>query len=1727
MITLYNEKNEKIKLISAFEFNDADMGESFISATVSFDKEQNFHPDWYVVYNGEKFRLGVRKPTGKKDTSSLSTAYTLVFKSEREDLKRYTFMDFVELGSGNPQPSSYNVSLYATLSEFVDRFNTNLRYYMGSRWQMVLPDRYVEDGNAVSVSFDNASLWDVLLQVYEAFGVRWVIRSAGNVLQIQVGFQEVEIEHIFEYGKGNGLVSVERNNALERIITRLRGRGSGKNLPPDYFHTGDPDTNSFLQATFFKNLMPKSYRDYIRGYNAGSGTGSWAYNQGVADRVSGRNISPVDYAISDKEDLWGVSYGAIEPNEQIFPTLQGATRNGVRLDEVLAVEQVLVDGVREPQNTIAIGIGPAGQESSSGKCGDSKKNWYLEDCRDGIEFTILTDRFQVTNHINTAQIRITMSPSYIGDDGLPVSVEFGSASTVHSSAELQLVDFAGSANGEVIRSQTISDVDSYLWELDDIPAGDYRFKANVVWSADIQREGYDPTAGDVVVNIDTRLTGATVKEYARATDKGEFKETFDIEIRDVWGVTRNAGESDEDYTYRVWSPRAVSEDMTVMFSDGLLAGEDYEFRIVGFNSDADNLRQTIVSAIKPTLDGGWKLTLQKSDAELEAANIYLPNTMQNAKAGDHFFFVNISMPYDPYVYDAEERLLSYLDAQLALKDEEYPSFTITPSKIFCSLFAESDKIQAGAKIRVRNTALVGESYISLYIQSLTKRYSVNSLNPEWNLTLSDLVVASGNPVETLQGEVDILSQRVYNNRSAVQEAVRSLSSTFLRKDGIADVSYSPTEFKRQVSVGEGISDKNFVNGDISGKGFGVYTDGDGNRVVEADVIVGRIGARFNEVVINQVTYSAGKQVFSSAGMVVDRVEDVGANWRCYFDTKNATVRNYFVVGDGAFCQRFVDAGIRQYWARVVAIGGDYIDISKTDRMQGSFDPIVGDNIAQLGNKTDKSRQAALMIDETRDGGGLVTWYDDITDFTLSDKDSVNIGRIGGKTWLQVYGAGYIGDRKETQYVKYENGKVTIKGKLEIGTTLSDGRNLEEAINNAGGIDYLKEALKESTTVDGGLVQTSLLMLGYTNNGTFKVMSGTNGLYKSSEKGGGIAAWYGGPMADKEANSALVEYAQSLFRFDGSGYLAGGNITWDKDGAGSVAGGDIKWDKNGVITLGIGVKISGDENETLGTILNSINKLYSWFAEDADGNIYIQKNGDKARSFWTYGEISSGGLSDTESGDGSVVTIEQILTEGTPIANVIVNGVDNIIYAPENSGVSGDYLPLSGGTIEGTSASPFGVNSTDATQTYITIRNGGAGKAAFGYHTLYGTFMYNFASVSYLGVKDNGLPIYVNGGIEKELLHTENGIICYWANQNANDFSKSYVSFSYQNNTPDNGPIASFGVKSYGIQLHCAYGWDGDFYIRKFAPSSDGRLGSWHELIHSGNIGQYITGGGTPCLPLTGGTMTGSLVNTAAIVASYSNVDIAIEPKMGGINNYSGISFYKSGFKQGSIEANPLIINSISKGNLLIGTQANRGPKMAIHSLMGTGDMNRYNLYNSALLIGELDTHGYGLNFWTEGSGKGYIQQGRIDGSGTLYELVLQPFGGGVTVGGNFVATGEVTSGSDERYKRIESYAEIDIETIANAPIINFKWTDREDDKLHLGSTAQYWYNTSLLNGVSPADDDKLWTMGYGQIALASVVSVAKKVVNHEDRLQIVETELAYYKKKSQMLEQQLNEYRRA
>lgn len=241
---------------------------------------------------------------------------------------------------------------------------------------------------------------------------------------------------------------------------------------------------------------------------------------------------------------------------------------------------------------------------------------------------------------------------------------------------------------------------------------------------------------------------------------------------------------------------------------------------------------------------------------------------------------------------------------------------------------------------------------------------------------------------------------------------------------------------------------------------------------------------------------------------------------------------------------------------------------------------------------------------------------------------------------------------------------------------------------------------------------------------------------------------------------------------------------------------------------------------------------------------------------------------------------------------------------------------------------------------------------------------------------------------------------------------------------------------------------------------------------------------------------------------------------------TGNAHMQVGRTDGNATAYNLIMQHLG-GNVLIGTTTDNGEKLQVNgNTTLTGQLgisfarNALTPTEQAIVINSAayaSTYAAwpGIGFHIPGITYGTIKYGSDD----VFHFMNATLSGWTNIKvGNLVATGEVSSGSDARYKAIQSYVDIDIETIANAPIINFKWNDREDDKVHLGSTAQYWYNTSLCNGVTPTDDEKLWTMGYGQIALASVVSVAKKVVNHEE-------EIKRLKKKVNELENELNQYR--
>lgn len=135
----------------------------------------------------------------------------------------------------------------------------------------------------------------------------------------------------------------------------------------------------------------------------------------------------------------------------------------------------------------------------------------------------------------------------------------------------------------------------------------------------------------------------------------------------------------------------------------------------------------------------------------------------------------------------------------------------------------------------------------------------------------------------------------------------------------------------------------------------------------------------------------------------------------------------------------------------------------------------------------------------------------------------------------------------TMFTNFQSAYSAFYDKLGLANAYITSKiygDLKQNITDLAGYKYLKDALGQTTDIDGGLVMTTLLAL---RDGDGNVQSGINGAIDPNRGKKSIATWWGGQMVDKDYNSGNLTPATSLIRFDGSGYLANGAIWWDVSG----------------------------------------------------------------------------------------------------------------------------------------------------------------------------------------------------------------------------------------------------------------------------------------------------------------------------------------------------------------------------------------------------------------------------------------------------------------------------------------------------------------------------------------------------------------------------------------------------
>lgn len=235
-------------------------------------------------------------------------------------------------------------------------------------------------------------------------------------------------------------------------------------------------------------------------------------------------------------------------------------------------------------------------------------------------------------------------------------------------------------------------------------------------------------------------------------DSAKWRPTFDIWIKDIWGSTRlvdanGVVENDTSYADRIWIPilgDRKGEEAKVVFSSGSLSGySDWEFPIVAYAFDDSKTLNGVPSH--------WRLTLAKSDAEVDASGKWIPSIQTQAHAGDYFYFIGIDMPHQ-YVLWAEEEVDRWKRENMPSQIK--PTFVIQTDKVRLNELQEGEtrpllnSLRIGNSIRTTDFRFIEGDYEVLHLQSVTYTWDASTIIlPNIEVVLSDKVVSDKNPIE--------------------------------------------------------------------------------------------------------------------------------------------------------------------------------------------------------------------------------------------------------------------------------------------------------------------------------------------------------------------------------------------------------------------------------------------------------------------------------------------------------------------------------------------------------------------------------------------------------------------------------------------------------------------------------------------------------------------------------------------------------------------------------------------------------------------------------------------------------------------------------------------------------------------------------------------------------------------------------------------------------------------
>lgn len=239
-IDLFN--SSPLRLVSRARLIRSITQEDYIDVTVESARPLNLHLDDRMTANGEDYFLNIT-PVSKKN-SKRNFVYNLRFESAMYSMRKTQIFN----RDSQNRHTDFSFNLYSDLQGFIDMILLNLNHYQPKWGAGTIP----QDTELKNIYFDRENALAALKTVTDEYGVEYWIEKAGATYEINIGTLGQSRAYTFEYGKGQGLYSLERKAVTDQeVVTRLYVFGSENNLPVGY-----RDYSPRLR-------MPESTGDYI------------------------------------------------------------------------------------------------------------------------------------------------------------------------------------------------------------------------------------------------------------------------------------------------------------------------------------------------------------------------------------------------------------------------------------------------------------------------------------------------------------------------------------------------------------------------------------------------------------------------------------------------------------------------------------------------------------------------------------------------------------------------------------------------------------------------------------------------------------------------------------------------------------------------------------------------------------------------------------------------------------------------------------------------------------------------------------------------------------------------------------------------------------------------------------------------------------------------------------------------------------------------------------------------------------------------------------------------------------------------------------------------------------------------------------------------------------------------------------------------------------------------